>query len=345
MMVLDLLGFDLLRSASGAWLLAAPALLALGWLGLRWRRAETEHLVAERHLARFLPRTSRNRARARLWLAGAGTILLGIALVGPVRGYTEREVRRRGLDLCVCLDSSRSMLVRDLRPDRLTRARREVLGLLEHLRGDRVALLAFSGDVREVAPLTHDRTTFAALLETVSPEDNQVGGTDLGAALERALALFDGRTGAHEAIVLLTDGEDLEGRGLEMAREAARRGVRLYAVGMATEAGGKIPSEEAGGGEGFVRDSAGSEVVSRLEGGNLAELAEITGGAYLSAASSPVPLEEIYAGRISRLEGREMGQGIDRVPHDRYQWFLVLGLACMLLETGMREKRARGRRP
>jgi Ca-activated chloride channel family protein len=338
------LGFDLLRPDWLALTLLGALLALAGWYGLRLRRRERARLVADRLAPRFLPGFSEGRARLRLLLAAGAAALMGLAVAGPVRGWTVREVERRGIDLVVCVDTSRSMLARDLRPSRLARARREVAGLLDRLRGDRVALIAFAGLPREVAPLTHDRTTLAALLDTLSPEENEQGGTDLGAALERALALFDGRTGAHEAIVVLTDGEDHEGRGLEAARAAAERGIRVFVVGMGTPEGGKIPVQLPDGGEGFLSDREGREVVSALDGTTLAALARATGGEYLAATQAVTPLEELYDKRISTLEGRELGGGEEWVPHDRYQWALVLAAACMLGEAGLRERRRARRR-
>jgi Ca-activated chloride channel family protein len=248
-------------------------------------------------------------------------------------------VARRGLDLVVCIDTSRSMLVRDVRPDRLTRAKREVAGLIERMHGDRIALVAFAGESRDISPLTHDRTTLRALLERVDTAENTKGGTDLGAALSHALQLFDGRSGAHEAIVVVTDGEDLEGKGLEQAKLAAERGIRIYVVGMATEAGGKIPQAGADGRESFVKDEDGREVVSSLSDGTLREIAKAADGEYLAATQSAVPLEELYLQRINRLEGRELEGGIEYVPHDRYQWFGAVALAAMVLEGALRERR------
>lgn len=341
------LGFDILRPALSALVVGAPVLLALGFLGLRARRGARRNLVATRHEPRFLPRFSENRARLRVVLAGLAALFLALALIGPVRGYTLRDVQRKGLDLVMCVDTSRSMLVQDVRPDRLTRARREVVGVLDKLRGDRAALLAFAGDVRDVAPLTHDRVTLAAFVNTLTPEDNLKGGTDIGGALERALSLFDGRTGAHEAIVLLTDGEDLEGHGLEVARKAKARGIRIYVVGMGTQAGGKIPEGPGApaASAGFMRDETGKEVVSALDGTSLSAIANETGGAYLTVESSPIPLEELYEKRISQLEGRELFAGKEKIPHDRYQWPLVLAAVCMLCEAALRERRPAERRP
>lgn len=338
------MGFELLRPGF-SWLPALGALaLVLGALGARRSRFELARLIGERGLARFAPGLSPGRRRARLVLGGLGLFLLGVAALGPVRGFTYRPVSRKGLDLVLCLDTSKSMLAQDLRPSRLARAQREVLGLLDHLKGDRVALVAFSGDARDVAPLTRDRATLESLLAFVSPEDNQLGGTDLAAAIEHALALFDGRTGAHEAIVLLTDGEDLEGQGAALAEEALRRKIRIYVVGIGTEEGGKIPVAGADGRPGFLRDSEGHEVITRLDRTSLEALALKTGGAFLSAVESPTPLEDLHRARISRLEGREIQGGERAIPHDRYQWPLALGVLCLLLEAVLRDRRREEKR-
>ena len=331
----ELLGFSWLRPEDAIWLVCVPVVLAIGVWGLRSRTRGLTRLIDPRHAGRFVPGRSRTRAWARVALAAAALLFLTLSLLGPVRGYSLREVERKGLDLVVCLDTSRSMLVEDLRPNRLTRAKREINGLLDLLKGDRVALLAFAGDVRKVAPLTHDRKTLSVFVDTLSPRDNLIGGTDLGAALSTALELFDGRTGASEAIVLLTDGEDVEGKGLAIAEEAAARGIRVYVVGMGTVEGGKISD----GTQGFLRDEAGDEHISTLDDTTLEAIAEATGGAYLAASRSALPLEELYDKRISRLETRALWAGRERIPHDRFQWPLVLAFLCMLGEGALRERK------
>ena len=107
---------------------------------------------------------------------------------------------------------------------------------------------------------------------------------------KHALELFDERGGAHEAIVLITDGEDLEGRGRDVAERAAARGIRVYVVGIGTRAGGKIPLEGEDGSRSFLVGPDGQEVISALDGTSLRELATVTGGDYLSVEESPTPL-------------------------------------------------------
>lgn len=328
------LGFEILRPGFAAALAVAPLALLLAWYGFALRSRARAALVDAGLEGTTFRGFSRNRARLRVACGVLAVLFASFALLGPARGFTLRDVQRRGLDIVVCVDTSRSMLAQDVKPDRLTRAQREVVGLLGELQGDRAALLAFAGDVRDVAPLTHDRATLEVFVKTLSPDENLKGGTDIGAALERALQLFDGRTGAHEAIVVITDGEDLEARGLEVAKRAGERGIRVYVVGMGTTGGGKIPDRN-----GFVRDEEGKEVVTKLSDTTLRAIADATYGAYVSVESSPTPLEEIYAKRIRGLEARELVAGKERVPHDRFQWPLVLAAVLLVVEAGLRERR------
>jgi Ca-activated chloride channel family protein len=333
-------GFELLRTAWLPALCVAPLLLALGLWSLLARQSALRRLFDERFARRAQQQVSRLRGGARVGLCAGAALCFALALLGPTRGWSLREAREKGIDLVVCIDTSRSMLARDLRPDRLTRAKREVQGLLGQLAGNRLALVAFAGDARDVAPLTRDKTALARLLEPLSPDDNRQGGTNLGAPIERALALFDGRSGAHEAIVLVTDGEDLEGQGLAAATKAAERGIRTWVVGIGTAAGGKIPLSARDGREGYLADSDGQEVITQLAGATLERLATSTGGDYLSTEQSPTPLEDLYKLRIQRLETRALEQGLVRIPHDRYQWFLLPGLALALFAALIGERRA-----
>jgi Ca-activated chloride channel family protein len=334
--------FELLRPAGLALCLCGALVLLLGLFAHARRRSALERLIAPHLCVRFLSGWSPARMRTRTWLAALGALALGLAAVGPVRGVTWREVPRRGIDLVLCVDTSRSMLAQDQKPDRLSRAKREIRGLLEVLGDDRCAIVAFSGDARDVAPLTRDRATLAAFVDELDPRDNQRGGTDIAAAIQHALELFDGRTGAHEAIVLLTDGEDLAGRGTELAEEAARRGIRVYVVGVGTQGGGKIPVVGPDGKPSFLAGPDGAEVVTRMDEPSLRALAERALGAFLSVEASPTPLEDLYRTRLSRLAGQELEGGRRRIPHDRYQWPLSFGLSCWLVGAALRERRRTG---
>ena len=343
------MGFEILREELFLLLLLAlvPA-LACAWAISR-QLASLRAIAAPRHLARLFPAL---RARARgddvlYWLrrrawtravCGVGAVLLIVlALLGPVRGFALVPVQQRRIDVTVALDTSRSMLVEDVQPNRLERAKSEIGALLDVMKGERVALIAFAGAARDVAPLTPDLETIRYFLDRLSPDDNRQGGTDLGAALRLSLERFEGASGANEAIVLVTDGEDLSGEGLAAAEIARERGIRVHVLGMGTRGGGKIPDGRGG----FVVDpeapNGPSDVISELKEESLRAIANTTGGIYLEAKGRVLPLEELYRRAIAPMEGRDIVDGKERVPRDRYQWPLVLALVLLLLEGASRE--------
>ena len=345
------MGFEILRPELALVLAAALVPLALCLWELP-RRIRSLRLVAEpRHLRRVFPGLAgagqdalgwiRRRAWSRAGLVASGMALVGLAWMGPTRGFALVPVEQRRIDVVVALDTSRSMLVEDVQPNRLERAKVEIGALLDAMTGERVSLVAFAGSARDVAPLTADLDTVRYFLEGLSPEDNRRGGTDLGAALNLALKRFDGESGSSEAVILVTDGEDLTGEGLAAAEIARDRGVRVHVLGMGTAGGGKVPDGEGG----FVVDpdasTGGGEVVSQLRSESLQAIADATGGIYLEARGRVLPLEELYRRAISTMEGRDIVDGKERVPRDRFQWPLVLGLALLVLEGAALDGRRR----
>ncbi len=249
--------------------------------------------------------------RRRFALVTAGVLLGLVAILGPAWGAAEGDVQ--GADLVVCLDVSRSMLARDVTPDRLTRAKAEIKALAAGAKGDRLSLVVFAGEARAIVPLTEDMASFAELVNLADPTSVGRGGTDLGAALEAALEVLQGRPGG---VILVTDGEDLGGRGLAAAKSLGERGNAVHCVGLGTELGSKITTES-----GFLRDRSGEDVVSALDAAGLRAIADATGGTF----GAQVP-ELSVTRRTGRSERRE----------NRYQWPLAFALLLWLLDLARR---------
>lgn len=329
---------ELLRPQAGWFALLALGVLVFAVRASGRRRRAVARLVPQ---GRSVPARLWSPGRTRVrWICASVALVLGaVALVGPVSGSTEREEVRRGIDVVVCLDTSRSMLARDVRPSRFERAKREIGLLLDELGANRASLVAFGGDARQVAPLSRDGVALRQILDTVTMQDTRVGGTDLGRAIDFALELFEERSGKNEAIVLVTDGEDLTGEGLIAAERAADRGIRVYVVGIGTTQGAKIPISDPGGDERFLTDPDGDEVVSKLVDETLERLALATGGAYTSTERSGRPLLDLFRGPIEEVERVETLGGSSRVPHDRYQWPLLAAILLVTIEGALRERR------
>lgn len=320
---------------------ALPVLLLapLAWLGFfaldRARARRLQSIVGPRvvPLAGEPRRRRRGLARGAFALAFLCALL---ALLGPVFGAPEGEVEWRGVDLVVCLDVSRSMRARDVAPDRLRRAQEEIRALVERAGGDRFGLVVFAGEARLLVPLTHDGASFVQLADEVDLTSVTRGGTDLGAALETALVALEGGTGEHAAIVLLTDGEDLGGRGRTVAGTCRARGVAVHALGLGTPRGSKITLEDERG-PAFLRDRAGRDVVSALDVSGLQGIASISGGSFVDARE-PAPLARLYDDRILPMARSAYASKDPRRKENRYQWPLLAAFLLWMLALGITDR-------
>jgi len=324
------------------WLAAAVAVLALGALGLRFaearRRRDLERFVAGPLLAALTTSASTRRRLTKAALLLAGVALGAVALARPSVGWRWEQTQHRGTDVLFAVDVSRSMLAEDVKPDRLGRAKLAVIDLLRRLEGDRVGLVAFAGSAFLQSPLTSDQGAFQQSLEALDTDVIPRGGTDVGAALHEAEEAFRSAGGGQKLLVLVTDGEDLEGNAKTAAREAAKQGITVYTVGVGTPAGERIPLAKAGG-RGVVLDEGGRPVTSKLDEEGLREIAEATGGFYVPLGVHGEGLDTIYQRVLAEAPKQELSMRSQRLPIERYQWPLGLALALIVSEALLGERR------
>ncbi len=316
-----------------AWPAAAPLLLlaplvALGlWALDRVRARRLSRAVGPRslELAEDFSRGERCLGRA---LVSTGFFLAAVAVMQPLWGEGGRRIAQSGIDIVVCLDVSRSMLARDVRPNRLERARREIRDLSQRVRGDRLGLVVFAGEADLVVPLTHDLESFAELALLAGPESVVRGGTDIGTALEAALEVLQDGTGV---VLLITDGEDHAKRARAAAEICEERKITVHCAGIGSMPGSKIVVEEKGG-EAFLRDRSGEEIVSALDSTSLREIAEMTGGVFVDTGAAPRPLVELYEERIEGLSRTSFEAEERNGRENRFQGPLLAALAAWILE-------------
>jgi Ca-activated chloride channel family protein len=292
--------------------------------------------------AELAPRLAGERIQARGFLKSllllGGLALMILALAGPRWGSRYQEVSQKGVDIMLAVDVSSSMLVGDVRPSRLERARREVQDFLQVVAGDRVGLVAFAGAAFVQCPLTLDYGALSMFLEALKPDLIPVPGTDLGAALDAALSAFDPATETDRVIVLITDGEDNEGAGLKSAERAARAGVKIFIFGIGDPAGGPVP--EAQGQGGFKKDAGGRMVMSRLDESGLKRIAEVTGGTYVRSTTGDPDLDLLYYSGIKmKTEASVLKSGKIKVYEERFVVFVLAAFVLLLLEAMIGERK------
>ncbi len=274
-----------------------------------------------------------------------GVLFLILALTRPQFGMKLEQTKRSRLDIMVVLDTSLSMLAEDVKPSRLERAKYEMGRLIEHLSGDRIGVVAFAGESFVQCPLTMDYGAAKMLLDVLNTGTIPVPGSAIGGAIEKAAKAFNIKDRKYKAIVLLTDGENLEGDPIEAAKAAAEEGVRIYAVGLGTHSGEVIRlKDEKGRFTGYKKDRGGSIVKTRLDEKTLEEMAGVTRGKYYRASTSSSVADQIYED-LSKLEKRELESKEYAQYQERFQYFLFVAILLFGLEALLsdRRKKRRGR--
>lgn len=319
------------------WLL--PLTLLFFWLSGRAKRRALARFASAPLLERMSDPVFGwvNPLRAVCILTALGLII--VALARPQYGRMPVILKREGRDIVFLIDASTSMLADDIKPDRLTRARFEITSLLGRLEGDRVALVPFAGDADVLCPLTTDYSAAALFIDALDTQMTSEAGTNIARALEAGAGAFDEGQSKYRVMVLITDGEQLAGDALEEARKLRESGVRLYAIGIGTPDGVPIPVRDGSGKvTDYKRDGNGEIVMSRLGEQLLAELARAGGGEYYRAGDQALELERIFDD-IKKLEKRQLDSKEFVLYKDRYQWFLALAFAILLLEPLLVETR------
>lgn len=324
------------RDPAFLWLLVVAA-GAVAFYGYAWsrRRAALEAFAERQLLDVVAPGHDSRRPLLGAGLVSAALVLLVLALAGPKWGFHWEEVRREGVDILVAIDTSRSMLAPDVRPNRIERAKLAVEDLVRQLEGDRIGLIAFAGTAFLQCPLTLDYQAFIESLRAVSVGIIPKGGTSLAAAIRTGIEGFEGRAGRHNALVLITDGEDNEGEIEAATQEALAAGIRVFTVGVGTQ-NGELIEIEIDGRKTYLKDRQGQVVKSRLDEDSLRTIAATTGGAYLFAKGPSLGLDDLYSNHIASMDRRQLESAMQRRYRERFQIPLFAAFCLLALELMLR---------
>jgi Ca-activated chloride channel family protein len=314
-------------------LVLVPVVAILMGRGDRLARRRLERIVAARLLPSLMDTVDQ---RLRLWRRILFLIALAclvFALAQPQWGVVQETQNFQGRDILLAIDASKSMLSTDVTPSRLARAKLAAEDLIESMPGDRFGLLAFAGEAQVEAPLTIDYDTVIATLNELNTNTVARGGTNIAAAI-RASELILGRNGeSYKALVLITDGEELDEDGVAEAERAAKNGIRIFTVGVGSADGATIPLPNGQ----LLRDSSGKIVRTKLDEARLKGIAQATGGFYLRL--QPDTVLRLVRDGINRLGESKLGQRTVRTPIERYRWPLAIGLLLLVISSVLSERR------
>jgi len=315
------------------WLLIIPLVIAGGMVVLFRRNRVSRRIADSKLFSRLAPEASLEREILRLVLLVFALVALVVALARPQFGTHSKLVKRRGVDIVVALDVSKSMLARDVSQNRsgnrLKRAKMEISGLTDRLMGDRLGLVAFSGAAFIQCPLTSDYAATKLFLRAMKAGSVPVGGTNFGEALRVTREMFENSKGGSRSkvMVIISDGEDHEGGYEEEVEKLRDMGVVIHCVGIGTQIGELIPDED---GRYMRRD--GKTIMTQLRENTLRAIAEATGGVYLHSAAGDLGFEAIYD-MLSRMHKSDYESRIESVYEEKFQLFVFVCFILLVAAT------------
>ncbi len=327
-------------------LLLIPVLVLFWVLIRRGYRKELSKLGEPRLIHRLMPEVSIARKNWKFALLMGAMTTLFIALANPQLGSKIEKVQRKGIDMIIAVDISNSMLAEDIKPNRLSRAKRAISKLVDKLQGDRIGLIVFAGEAYTQLPITTDYSAAKMFLSSVSTDYISTQGTSIANAIELGRATFkemseDVQAGKrNRAIVIITDGEDQEEGALEQAKEAAKEGIIIYTIGMGTEKGGPIPLYRGGRMTGYKKDREGHTVITRLNQIELQKIASAGNGLFVRANNSKVGLNKILD-EISRLDKTEIESQTFKDYESHFQIFAFLAILFLIIDLLLSERKGK----
>ncbi|MEM9082048.1 MAG: VWA domain-containing protein [Planctomycetota bacterium] len=330
------------------WLIPGAAALAIALMieVLLRLRAVTRVFSLELRQA-LAANTSLWRRLLRANLVGIAIACIGIALARPQTEGEEIEVPAVGRDVAFVVDISRSMLAQDLNPSRLGQAKLWIDDVLRAARGDRVTIVAFAGEATVICPPTNDYSYARSVVDSLSPTDIGLGGTNIGDAIRLATATLAGNDNDDDVLTprsrdlfLITDGEDLVGSyPLQAAEGAADRGIRIITIGIGDSSNGSTIPKVSQTGRTTPQRYQGDVIRSKLDADLLRQIAAITGGRYFDVKTGTIELDNVYQELVRSARQQQLSSERLVQPHEWFQPFLGLALALLSIYASMGERK------
>lgn len=302
-------------------------------------------LLADRHRARRIKKfgdpqlvgqmmedVSPHRPKVKFWLLMAALALLIVALARPQMGAKISREKRQGIEAIICMDISNSMLATDVAPSRLAKSKLLVESMVDKFENDKVGLVVYAGDAFVQLPITSDYVSAKMFMHGITPDLIASQGTDIAQAINLALHSFTPDEKAGKAIILITDGEDHEGRALELAKVAKEKGVRIFILGVGTAKGSPIRMPDGRN----LTDNTGETVISRLNEQMCQEIAEAGSGTYIHVDNTSEAQQKLED-EISKMQKGESETIVYSEYDEQFQAVALLALLLLVIETVVRE--------
>jgi len=280
---------------------------------------------------------SRWRPEVKFWITMLALASFIVALARPQFGTRLDTRERTGIEAIIALDVSNSMLAEDVKPNRLEKAKMMVSNMVDGMRDDKIGLIVFAGQAFVQLPITSDYVSAKMFLETISPSMISVQGTDIAEAINLSMRSFTQQEDISRAIFVITDGEDNEAKGVEAAKQAAAKGIRVYVLGIGNPGGAPIPIPGTGQ---YIIDDEGNTVISKLSEEMCREIATAGGGSYIYVDNSSSAQKKLSE-QVDRLAKAKMESQIYSEYDEQFQGFVLIGILLLLLDVFLLERESK----
>ncbi len=329
--------FEDIKLVNGFWL--AAVLIVFYFWAFRKLKKDSEKFAESGLLENLTPDISYRKRKIKIILIFFVMVFFIFSLMRPQWGGKWEEVKRKGLDILIAIDTSKSMLSEDVKPNRLERSKLAVKDLIKKIKGDRLGLIAFSGVAFLQCPLTIDYNGFVISLDDLNINSIPKGSTSLASAIDEAVKSYEGGVNKYKILILITDGEGHVGDPVKAAEKAKKNGIKIFTIGIGDKEGDLIPFIDETGKRGYLKDKKGRFVKSRLNEGVLKKIAAITGGGYVKATGIEFGLDLIYENKLSKMEKRQFDTKLTRRYEEKFQIPLFIAFLLLIAETFIREKK------
>lgn len=317
------------ESPAYLWLLwSIPVSAIIRFVCYKLRRKKLLRFGEMSLVNRLMPNVSKIRPSVKFWLSVAALALMIVMLARPQMGSKISHEERNGIETIIAMDISNSMLAEDVVPSRLQKSKMLVENLVDHFTNDKIGLVVFAGDAFVQLPITTDYVSAKMFLQDINPSLIQTQGTDIARAISLSMNSFTQQKGLGKAIILITDGEDHEGGALEAAKEAKKKGINVFILGVGSSNGAPIP---LGNGD-YMRDNAGNTVMTALNEQMCRDVAKAGSGTYIHVDNTS-DAQEMLNDELSRLQKGETDNVVYSEYNEQFQAFALLALILLIIEA------------
>jgi Ca-activated chloride channel family protein len=307
------------------------------WTAL-WKRKTKRLYASAELLKRLSPDQSRFKAMLKLVVLAMAVVCFCIALVNPKVGTKLETVTREGVDIVFAIDVSKSMLAEDVAPSRLEKAQQLTAQIINNLVSDRVGIIAYAGKAVPQLPITTDYAAAKMFLQNMNTDMLSSQGTAIDEAIQLSRTYFNDAEQTNRVLVIISDGEDHKDLSLDIAKAAAKEGIRIFTIGVGSEKGGPIPLKRDGVVLRYKKNQKGETVITKMNSNTLTAIAEEANGLFIQGQNTKQVTEKI-AEILNKLEKKEFEAKEFSEFKDQFQWFLGLGLFFLILDVLFLERK------